>query len=98
MPKEILTSIIVGLASWRLANLLVNESGPFDIFERIRYLAGIRVGEVNGFLPLLFSCVYCMSVWTTIAAYLTYIICPTIVIIIAAMTIALIANRFAGDN
>jgi hypothetical protein len=30
------------LASWRLANLLVNEDGPFAVFARLRYAAGIR--------------------------------------------------------
>lgn len=62
--------IIFGLATWRIASLVVNEEGPFGIFMDIRELAGIKHDADNipymipdGFLPQLLGCVWCASVW-----------------------------------
>lgn len=59
--------IVAGLGGWRLASLLVAEAGPWDVFARFRSRIGVpEFGEVkSGFLPGLFSCVWCMSIWTT---------------------------------
>lgn len=62
--------VIFGLATWRVSSLIVDEDGPFDIFLRIRKLAGI-VHDENGkplmiperFFSKLLSCVWCASVW-----------------------------------
>lgn len=51
---------------------MVSEEGPFKIFKNIRILVGIEHDE-NGavfmvpdrFLPKLFSCVWCVSVWVS---------------------------------
>lgn len=76
--------------------MLVQEDGPGLIFDKLRDLVGAnKPGQVSGFLPTLFSCIYCMSVWTTIAAYITYLFIPELIMLISAMTIALIANFFA---
>lgn len=53
--------IVLGLACWRLANMLVNELGPLDIFDRLRGVAN-RIPGVDD----LFACIYCMSVWTAL--------------------------------
>ncbi len=87
------TVLIVGLASWRIANMLVDEDGPFDIFERLRQAAGLRPGEVNGFLPELLSCIWCTSVWTTVLVFLLWVIEPVGVMILAAMAIPPIVHR-----
>lgn len=63
--------VVLALATWRLTHLVVSEGGPFAIFEHLRRLAGAEEpGELVG-LALLFSCVWCFSVW---AAALLYII------------------------
>lgn len=34
--------ILIGLATWRLSSLLVNEAGPFNMFDRIRMFFGVK--------------------------------------------------------
>ena len=69
--------LILSLASWRLAYMLVEEAGPFEVFSRLRYWAGVRsvVSRDNDGQPVTskvalnslaegLTCVWCMSVWT----------------------------------
>jgi hypothetical protein len=81
--------IIVGIAAWRIAHLLVLEDGPLSIFERIRTFIGLQPGPVQGFFPQLFSCMWCMTVWTALGAYLLWLLVPIIVAVVAAMSIAI---------
>lgn len=41
------TLLIVALAAWRFAYLLVNERGPLAIGDMVRLLAGVRVETVE---------------------------------------------------
>jgi hypothetical protein len=52
--------VLVALATWRLAHLLVEEDGPADLVVRLRQAAG------HGWLGRLMDCFYCMS--TVVAA------------------------------
>lgn len=64
------------LAAWRLAHLIVHEDGPWDVFVRLRYLAGVRwivQQGASGPEPLRvattslargLTCLWCVSVWT----------------------------------
>lgn len=45
------------LAVWRLAHLLSQEDGPFDLVFKLRRLAG------QGFFGRLLDCFYCLSLW-----------------------------------
>ena len=47
------------LAVWRITFLFVMEDGPFDIFHRIRQLAG------DSFFGRLLNCFFCLSVWVS---------------------------------
>jgi hypothetical protein len=87
-------AIIIGLAAWRLAHLLIFENGPFDVLEKVRQFVGIKPGPIEGFLPQLFSCMMCMTVWMSLLCYLLYVLEPMTVIMIAAMAVALLADRF----
>jgi hypothetical protein len=70
--------VTLGLAAWRLASMLVDEAGPWAVFSRLRYRVGlqqipIKAGGVVtvsrvATTPVaeLFSCVWCMSVWTAL--------------------------------
>jgi hypothetical protein len=56
-----LNLLLLALFAWRVAYMLVKESGPFDVFTRLR-----AVTTVGGVL----TCIYCCSVWTGLAGYL----------------------------
>lgn len=64
--------VVVGLASWRLAYLLVEESGPFDLIVNFRKAIGVNDVQQPGMLTRLFACVLCMSGWTTPALMLCW--------------------------
>lgn len=53
-PTELLIAV---LAVWRGTHLLWGEDGPFEIFLRLRKLAG------RGFVGELLDCFYCLSLW-----------------------------------
>lgn len=91
-------AILLGLAGWRVANLLVNEDGPALIFERLRVMGGVKPGLVSGFTPTLFTCIFCMSVWTTTAMAVVWYFTPEPVMIIAAWAIALIVNKLVNPD
>ena len=42
MPDTLTDFIILALAAWRLAYMLVEEDGPGAVFSRLRYRAGVR--------------------------------------------------------
>ncbi len=77
--------IVYGLATWRIASLLVDEPGPFRIFIRIRSLVGIthdmddNVAIIpDGFLPGILSCVWCCSVWVGLSCTIMYWLMPQV--------------------
>lgn len=82
--------VIFGLATWRVSSLIVNEEGPFDIFLRIRKLAGI-VHDENGkplmiperFFSKLLSCVWCSSVWVGLFWTVVYCLFPGVAYLLA---------------
>ena len=62
--------IVYGLAIWRVSSLFVNEKGPWNVFLRLRILAGIQhddngtaYGIPDTFLAGVLSCIWCCSVW-----------------------------------
>lgn len=48
---------VASLATWRVAHLVVEEDGPFDLVVRLRQRAG------DGALGALLDCFFCSSVW-----------------------------------
>ena len=57
---------ILALACYRWASFLVDEEGPFGIFEwmrRKRGIATLNSGAKISRTPTAFTCVKCMSVW-----------------------------------
>lgn len=60
MTMDLLLFIILSLSTWRLASLLVNEIGPFDMFLKIRDEYYNRK-YLHKFMNL--DCVWCISVY-----------------------------------
>lgn len=88
--------LVIGLAAWRLSALLVYEDGPFRIFERFRTLIGIdpNGGVISsGFLPQLFTCIYCTSVWVAVLMWLLWLVAWWIPGVLAAAAVALVTER-----
>ena len=54
------------LTAWRITHLLNAEDGPWDVFVKLRRLAGSR------FFSSLLDCFYCLSLW--VAAPLAYLL------------------------
>lgn len=62
--------LIGGLATWRLASLIVYEDGPFEMFTRLRSIKALE-GVT--------SCLWCASVWTgTLVAVGMYVAEPLV--------------------
>lgn len=73
--------VILALAAWRLAYMLVREDGPFAMFARLRRRAGLTQIIVNGphgpdivwsasnTLAEGLQCVWCVSIWTATLLY-----------------------------
>ena len=69
--RDLIRAIALPLAVWRLAYMLTHESGPFAVFETLRYQANAHdtacaeqqhTGITN---PL--CCLWCTSVWVSLA-------------------------------
>jgi hypothetical protein len=75
---------IFGLATWRVASMFVNETGPFNLFLKIREFAGISHVEnepfeiPDKFLAQLLSCVWCASVWVGMGWAILWLLIPDI--------------------
>lgn len=90
-------AILVGLAGWRVAHLLVYEDGPFDIFLKLRDKI-IGTGPIEGFFPKLFSCIWCMSIWTTLISYGVFRLEPIMILILAGAAVAVLAQEFTEKH
>lgn len=101
-----MTLILFGLATWRLSSLAVRERGPWDLFVRMRALAGISHDELgkpveipDNVLAGILSCVWCSSVW--IAAFWAMFYPGTWIEKIAAAfsisAVAIVIDRWMGN-
>lgn len=101
MSKEIELAILA-LACWRLSHLLALEDGPWRLFERIRKLAGQRIGAEGTpynttHLAEGVTCMWCNSVWIGTVLTILWGICGKIAVMIA-LPFALSACAVAIDS
>jgi len=74
------TIFVAILACWRITTLIVYEAGPWDIFSKIREMAGLEydgAGQVTGSRYRLLEalgCVWCMSMWVGAALLAFYLV------------------------
>lgn len=92
------------LATWRIANLFVNELGPYEIFSRLRRYVGVRYNAYSrpygtNEISKAFACIWCLSIW---AGLLIAIVTgprrigAMLVNGLAYSTVAVIVNRLIG--
>lgn len=82
--------IAYSLATWRLAFMLVHETGPLNIFQTIRRRAGVETTNEHGNPACddrhpyfgMFCCVFCMSIW--VSAILQWTVHPIKVLAVSA--------------
>ena len=93
--------IVYSLAAWRLAYMLVHETGPGGIFRDIRRHVGVETTNGHGNAECdtdnprfgMFCCIFCMSVWTS--AVLQGTIRPVKVLAVSAG--ALVVDRIVNS-
>ena len=93
--------VVYSLAAWRLAYMLVHETGPLNMLQDIRRHIGVETVNEHG-NPVcdeknarfgMFCCVFCMSVWTSAVLQMT--IHPVKVLAVSAG--ALIVDRIVNS-
>lgn len=98
---NIVLFLLVGLATWNLSSLLVQETGPYSIFMRLRHWVGVRYTPeqtVYATNPIaeLFTCVWCMSRWVALVLALLTLLLPQVMIwillVFAASTVAIVVD------
>ena len=91
---NLITFVILALATWRLASLLADEQGPFDMFARFRYWAGERWVDgrrgSNQFAKGLI-CIWCVSMWVSIILVTLWFFYPASVIIMLPFALSAMA-------
>jgi hypothetical protein len=66
--------IVCGLASFRLAELVVVDDGPFDVFMNLRGWASRPPTDtrIRGTLAGILNCVHCAGLWLAIVTGILY--------------------------
>lgn len=97
--------LIVALAVWRIASLLANEEGPFDVFEKFRDLIGVRYDENSerygtNVVADAFTCVWCLSIWIGFIAaiYQANTVIDWAFRALALSTVAIIIEEMVNDK
>lgn len=75
--------VIFGLATWRVSSLFSKESGPLDVFLKIRELSGIThdvdknvVMIPDNFFAQMISCMWCNSIYIGVFWAVTFYFFP----------------------
>lgn len=95
--------IIISLAVWRISSLLVDEMGPYQVFELFRFTIGVRHNEqgtaygLNEFAEV-FCCLYCLSIWVAMLTFILYALFPAYVFYLslplALSAAAIVVNKW----
>ena len=96
-------AVAIGLASWRVTAMLSRETGPLDMFVRIREFFGIG-HDTNGMviswpetlLAKLIVCPFCLSVWCAVVLYGVWRVEPVAVLVVAAMGVAALVETWVN--
>ncbi len=64
--NDALLFVVLALAVWRVARIIVAEDGPFDVLAKLR--ARFEIDKQRTWIARGFMCVACISFWLGIAA------------------------------
>ncbi len=99
-----LSFLLAVLATWRVTSLFVFEEGPFEVFERIRYAAGVYFLDPDtqrpvGMFGKLLECFWCTSFWVAVPFGLTLTVSWQIIVIVPALSAgAILLEEMIGDS
>jgi hypothetical protein len=98
-----ITFLILALATWRVSYMLVNEDGPYAIVANFRQLLGVRYDDYSQVYGIsmpgkLLTCVYCTSVWVSLAYVIIWLVCGSTVSVAIALPFALSAVAVIVNN
>lgn len=73
--------IVYTLATFRIASLIAQERGPWDVFGNLRHLCGVRYDEAGKPCALNeiakgITCVWCNSVWVALCWLAVKVLLP----------------------
>jgi hypothetical protein len=96
---NLLDLLLLILATWRLSSMLTQESGPFAIFDRLRFAVGATPTECHdqvttGTITNAFCCVKCLSVWVAPVMLVAGIYAPAVVWLFAVSAGAILVQRW----
>lgn len=94
--------VLMAPACWRISNLIVNEDGPWFVFDNIRRM--VEAKEYNDNPPPdrrwyigIFECVWCCSVWVGIGYSILYFFYPGVAVYLSLpftlSAVAIIINQ-----
>lgn len=94
--------VILAFATWRIASLLSTETGPLDLFERLRRRVGVRTDEHGqeygaNVAAEAMLCVWCNSVWVGAGLTLAYRLAPAVTLTLC-LALALSAAAILLDR
>lgn len=105
------TFVILALATWRVAHLLVDETGPFEIFDWLRAQFGIRVSEEGEFylregsdnqIGKMLLCLQCTSMWVGLLFGVLYKLWPiftfNLAVVLAFSALACVIDRYVEQE
>lgn len=64
--NDFLFILLSSFAVFRLSYMIINESGPLNVFGKTRNYIVKRFKSKDGGIRDLFSCIYCLSVYISI--------------------------------
>lgn len=102
--KGLVDLIVISLATWRLAALLIYEEGPWHLMTRLRERFGIiheddePVGWPTSMPGSIFKCMSCMGLWVAPVVMLLGWLAPPVVWALGLSGAANLLESRAGDG
>lgn len=73
--------VVMILASWRISCLFYYDRGPWDLFDRLRYRAGVYLDpEHRSFWGKQLACFWCVSLWVSLGVVIVGLFYPVILL------------------